>query len=143
MRVSIFDPMSLEQGTVFVFSNTNNILTSALKDDDLVIAPSKFACINLPMWSNTIGSAQTFYADPAQFGTASPILDPNILVSGLLQNYMDNLSLYATDKLDDMYQTFNESALWKMLQRTYSNLPTYDDQARCYSCQSAPEPFLS
>ena len=115
--------MSLSQGMVFVFSNTNNIITDMLGDNDLNIKPAKFACLNLPQWQNTAGASQTFYADPAEFGATTTILDPNLLVPALLQNYVDNLSLYATNSMTEDYETFVESAVWKWLQRMYSFKP--------------------
>lgn len=126
MRVSIFDPIQLEQGTVYVPSVTNDLLTRAMYDPNLQVSPSAFVCMKLPDWANTDNNEQTFYVAPEKFGTSSLIVDANVLVPGLLQNYLDNLSLYAKEKLVNIDATYAEQAFWKMLRSTFTFQPTIE-----------------
>ena len=98
MRVSIYDPITLKQGTIYTPSNTNDLLTKSLYDEDLQISPSAFVCLNLPNWSATgWPTSQAFYVPGLWFGDEN-MQDANVLVPALLQNNWDNCSLYATEK---------------------------------------------
>lgn len=123
MRVSIFDPITLKQGTIYTPSNCNDLLTKSLYDEDLQISPSAFVCLNLPNWSATgWPTAQSFYIPGLWFGDEA-MVDANVLVPALLQNNWDNCSLYATEKITEEDVIFTESAFWKMLCTTNTFKP--------------------
>lgn len=132
MRVSIFDPITLKQGTIYTLSNANDLLTKSLYDTNLRVTPSAFACINLPEWHNTyFGDEQTFYVPYSMFG-ASQEDSPNVFVPTLLQNYLDNCSLYATEHITEDNVIFTESAFWKMLQTSWTFAPEQDLSTGAY-----------
>lgn len=141
MRVSIFDPIKLEQGTVYVPSVTNDLLTRAMYDPTLQVSPSAFVCMKLPDWANTDYNEQTFYVAPEKFGTSSLIVDANVLVPGLLQNYWDNLSLYAKEQLVDINQTLAEQAWWKLLRSAFTFQPVIEGDS--YVQQSSWDDFVT
>lgn len=127
MRVSIYDPITLKQGTIYTPSNTNDLLTKSLYDEDLQISPSAFVCLNLPNWSATgWPTSQAFYVPGLWFGDEN-MQDANVLVPALLQNNWDNCSLYATEKILEEDTIFTESAFWKMLRTTNTFKPTVVD----------------
>lgn len=118
MRVSVFDPLKLTQGTVLVFTDTNTLLTNATLNHDIVVSPSVFACLNIPDWYNDAEhNGQRFFVHPSEFNDTTMVEDANALVPALCQNYLDNCSLLATSLLESANETFAESALWKMLQK--------------------------
>lgn len=135
MRVSIYDPITLKQGTIYTPSNTNDLLTKSLYDEDLQISPSAFVCLNLPNWSaKDWPVGQSFYVPSLWFGDES-MQDVNVLVPALLQNNWDNCSLYATEKILEEDVIFTESAFWKMLQTTNTFKPHFANGI----CTQAPE----
>lgn len=125
MRVSIYDPITLKQGTIYTPSNCNDLLTKSLYDEDLQISPSAFVCLNLPNWSaKDWPNGQAFYVPSLWFGDET-MTDVNVLVPALLQNNWDNCSLYATEKILEEDVIFTESAFWKMLQTTNTFKPHF------------------
>lgn len=144
MRVSVFDPLKLQQGTVFVFTDTNTLLTRALQNTDIVISPSVFACLNLPDWYNdNEHNGQKFFVHPSEFNDSTMVEDANQLVPALLQNYLDNCSLLTTSLIDDANTTFVESAFWKMLQKTSTFEPTIQDDGSTYMQRADWQPIVT
>ena len=116
-------------------------MVEAMYDPTLQVSPSAFVCMKLPDWANTDYNEQTFYVAPEKFGTSSLIVDANVLVPGLLQNYWDNLTLYAKEQLVDINQTLAEQAWWKLLRSTFTFQPVIDGDS--YVQQSSWDDFVT
>lgn len=103
--------------TFFTVSSTLNDIDKTQMNSNVMMAPSRFVCLNLPDWQNQ-PDQQHFFEDPRHIG--QPIqTDANIIVPKLIQNYIENgLALTSSERKDDSLQTLAEAFFWKLMRRT-------------------------
>lgn len=103
--------------TFYTISTALNDIDKTQMNSNIMMAPSRFVCLNLPDWANH-QTYQHFFIEPNSIGT--PIqTDANVIVPKLIQNYIENgIAVTNTERLDDSLQTIAESMFWKLMKKT-------------------------
>lgn len=104
--------------TFYTVSSALNDVDKTQMNSNIMMAPSKFVCLNLPRWQNTNEKSQSFFIDPLLIG--QPLqTDPNIITPKLIQNYIENaIAISGKERTDDTFQTIAESMFWKLMMKS-------------------------